>query len=396
MQKKNKPSILFVIGEMSMGGIPKASIPMMQELLRYADVSLLLARSDGILTHLVPEGVQVIVKRYERTKTVFLRLLQKHKYVKASRFLIGATYLSRVQKRWVKANYYNAQSLGYFFEKEYDCAIAYHGMNIDHLTRTLCNVRAKKKIAWIHGEHPFRGVHLKDVACIYEQFDKIYYVSKVCMQDYLRDFPSLADKSSVFYCLINTMEIREKALERIDFSYPEDSINILTVGRISPEKGQDMLPEIIRCLEAAGHCVRWFLIGDGSDKVRIEKLAKDNNRAELFFLGTKTNPYPYICGCDIYVQPSYSEAYSLTAFEAATLGKAIVLTDVAGATELLVPDENVVVVEPSPKSVAEGILRVLSNPDFKKKLETNSQLEDFSNYGQVKPFVEWICGLDMG
>lgn len=385
-----RPIIALVINEMSIGGIPKASIPLMKQLLQYADVHLIQTNETGELQDQIPAGVKTIVAPYQRTRQICSKLMSRGKPLKALFFRVKTLFLGHVSKRWVVNNAYIAKYADLVSDVEYDCAIAFHGMNIDHLTRTLYQVKAKKRIAWIHGDHPFTGKHQKDAAKIYSAFEKILCASGICKRNFVRDFPLLVEKTQVFHCLLEPDIIRKCASEQIDFSYPEDSFNILTVGRISPEKGQRMIPEILRLLRKAEKTIRWYLVGDGPDRPEVENLIKQTGCENLFILGAKVNPYPYIKQCDLYVQPSFSEAYSLTAFEAATLGKPIVLTDVAGATELLRAEEDILVSEPTPESIANQIKRLIENKELRLKLTDNLSDRDFSNNDQISALVAWI------
>ena len=51
--------------------------------------------------------------------------------------------------------------------------------------------------------------------------------------------------------------------DSMDLEFNKNVINILTVGRISSEKGQDMVPAITRRLLDNGFNIYWYLIGDG-------------------------------------------------------------------------------------------------------------------------------------
>ena len=73
-----------------------------------------------------------------------------------------------------------------------------------------------------------------------------------------------------------------------------------------------MVPKTVRLLLDAGYNVKWYLVGDGDLRETVEAEAEKYGVGEnVILLGTKTNPYPYIKNCDIYVQTSYSEGWGL-------------------------------------------------------------------------------------
>lgn len=380
--------VAIILNEMNLGGIPRACVPIMQKLSDYAEVTLILASNSGELTYQVPTEVKQVIIPIRRNRYVLSKYIMEHRYLKALSFLCYSVFHGRITKRWVKANAQCSQHIGYIVDTKFDCAIAFHGMNIDSLTRTLFNIDAVKKIAWIHGDHPFTDKHILDAREIYKQFDKLFFDSHICKNNFLRDFPDISVDMDIFYCLLNTAEIKTMSIYDIPQEFSPEYINILTVGRLSPEKGQDMIPEILKRLSK--YKVRWYLIGDGHDRQRLEQLKITNGTSQMIFLGAMDNPYPYIKACDIYVQPSYSEAYSLTAFEAATLGKPIVITDVAGASELLVSGEDALVVPTSPESIADAISQLIENSALRHTLSINVSQKEFSNYNEVGKLLDFI------
>ena len=380
--------IAIILNEMSVGGIPRACVPLMQQLLKHAEVTLIMSTSAGELNSQIPAGVRVVVIPYQRLRSLIHKYKESRSRIKSLVTIIWTTWLGRVLRRWVKNNVYIAKRIGFILNETFDCAVAYHGMNVDHLTRTLYNVKAARKIAWIHGDHPFVGKHLKDIKDLYGKFDGIFFASDICKSKFLRDFPDLGVQTCTSYCMLDTDEIKAKALETKTIEFSTEYINILTVGRLSPEKGQDMIPDVLKILNRSD--VRWYLVGDGPDRKRIELLKNNNNAVHMILLGSKNNPYPYIRECDIYVQPSYSEAYSLTAFEAGTLGKPIVITDVAGATELLAPGKDAMVVSSTADAIASAVKSLIDSPELRHTLSANVKSRDFSNYVEINKLISFI------
>ena len=89
------------------------------------------------------------------------------------------------------------------------------------------------------------------------------------------------------------------------FKFSKSIINIVTVGELSPEKGMDMIPEVrLRNLRREGFRIHWYVIGDGSCKLELEKAIEQNQlNSYITLTGNQINPYPFIKQCDIYVQP---------------------------------------------------------------------------------------------
>lgn len=86
--------------------------------------------------------------------------------------------------------------------------------------------------------------------------------------------------------------------------------------------------------------------------------------------------------CDLYVQPSYYEAYCTTTNEARILSKIVVATDVGGMREQIINGETGFIVDINVESIYEKIKELIDNPVEKKKIQENliNQTYEFSNY----------------
>lgn len=382
MEKQKK--IAIILDEMSIGGIPKASITFMNQLLEYYDVTIILSNNQGELTNCIPEKVHIKIKPYNGSLFLFKRFLEHRQFLKLLKTGIYYFIYAYITKRWVKSVALISSKKGIDDQEEFDCAIAYHGMNVAQLTRTLFEVNAKKKIAWIHGDHPFTKKHKKDVAKIYTMFDAIFCVSKTTKEKFIKDFPNVSHITNVLYNSFDVNAIASKAQEPIDMISDANITKLVTVGRISQEKGQEMIPKILDKLLSKGYSICWYVVGDGNDRKRIEEMVEKKNLLDyIYFVGEQDNPYPYILHADIYVQPSYTEGYGLTILEAAILGKAIVATNVVGAKEHLCQNKEVVLVKSDPEALASGIEKLLINPEFKSKMEMALRQRDFSNKEEI-------------
>ena len=382
--------IAIILDEMSIGGIPKACVDFANQLKEYCEVVILMKNMDGELIKGLAKDISIKIIQTPSFKETIKKQIHNHKYIELVKYISQYFYHTRLKNRWVKANVLTAKNYGEYEADYYDCAIAYHGMSISQLLTTLYGVNAKKKIAWIHGDHPFEGIHRQDIRDVYSKFDKIYCVSPSVCDRFLEDFTGLDEKVDSYKNLLNVEKIRGLAREKTDEEANDTYVKIVTVGRVSQEKGQEMIPEIIAKLKEREITVRWYIIGDGNDLERVKKLSEKWNVYEsIKFLGSKTNPYPYIKMCDIYVQPSYTEGYCLTVCEAAILGKAIVLTEIAAA-EILEDEKTGIVVKTCVDSLANGIERLIKEPTLKRKIEDNLLEVDLSNSQEIVKLLKFI------
>ena len=178
----------------------------------------------------------------------------------------------------------------------------------------------------------------------------------------------------------------------MEINFDKEWINILTVGRISSEKGQDMIPEITRKILDMGYKIRWYIIGDGNMRSKLEALIQKNhveNYVTLF--GVQKNPYCYMKSCDIYVQPSYTEGYSTTICEAGILGKAIVGTKPSGGIrDQITNGKDGLIVDATVEGLTEGILEMIKNENLRHHFEIMIQKKDFSGEGEINKFLSYL------
>ena len=132
-------------------------------------------------------------------------------------------------------------------------------------------------------------------------------------------------------------EIRKKAEEPIEELFDNDKFNIVSVGRVSYEKGMDLAVKACAKLVKDGYeNIRWWIVGDGPAMDEVKSVIKEcEMQRYVNLVGMKDNPYPYIKKADVYVQPSRCESFGLTISEALILRKNIISTDTMGARELL-------------------------------------------------------------
>ncbi len=106
-----------------------------------------------------------------------------------------------------------------------------------------------------------------------------------------------------------------------------DAFVWLALGRLSPEKGQDVL---VRAF-AAVHDAELVLVGDGALRSSLEADAGERVR----FLGWRDDPWACLGAADGFVLPSRSEGLPLALLEAMAARRPIVATDVGGVADAL-------------------------------------------------------------
>lgn len=117
----------------------------------------------------------------------------------------------------------------------------------------------------------------------------------------------------------------------------EDYINLVSVGRLHPQKNQQLLLEIVK----ANSKLRLFLVGEGDLRRDFEHYIEFNDisdRVQLFGELSSSDVFSIINYADIFVFPSKSEAFGLSLLEAMLLGKPVITSDLPCFIELLGED----------------------------------------------------------
>lgn len=115
--------------------------------------------------------------------------------------------------------------------------------------------------------------------------------------------------------------------------------------------------------EGFSHKVK--IVGDGYDFENIKNLKTElgvDETAEM--LGFTDNPYPHFKTADFYILSSRYEGYPTVLFEAITLKKNIIATDVSGVREMLCDGDLGLIVENSEEGIYEGMKKALTEPQF--------------------------------
>ena len=140
---------------------------------------------------------------------------------------------------------------------------------------------------------------------------------------------------------------------------------ILSVGRLSPEKGHLLLMQAVRDLIAAGHCeFRVVLVGDGPERAAIERYVQQNRLSRWVSLeGYQADTERYYGQADLFVLPSYTEGFPNVLLEAAMHYVPMVSFPVGGVADAFADGQEIVLVPgPDREALARQIGHFLQSP----------------------------------
>ena len=385
--------ILFMCINMNIGGTEKALLTMLNEMDRSKyEITLLMLEEYGGFLNQIPDGIKVMYLKEYKTLKKFINdppqlvakeLIKNKKIIKGLSLLV-IYIISKLMKDisiYYKYILRNVDTLN----EEYDIAIAYAGP-MDFISYFVINkIKSKKRVQWIHFDISKIGFNVNFAKKIYDKFDKVFVVSNEGKDKLINFLPSLKDKTEVFFNIISCKMIEKMSYEGEGFSDDFDGTRILTVGRLSKEKGQDLIIPVLKKLKENGYKVRWYCIGDGPAKKEYEKLVdKLNIKDDFIFLGSKLNPYTYMKECNIYVQPSKHEGYCITLGEARCFNNPIVTTNFTGANEQIVNENTGLVCEISEEGIYKAIKKLLDDNDIYELIKNNLSNEIINTTSEIK------------
>lgn len=371
-----KIKIAFFIPNMVVGGSEKALLDLLEVIDKdTCEITVFLSESKGEWVPLLEEKCAVRLFRIARTSETVMKGIRSGNIwgiIKHICMKILSRYYFR-KHNYLKNRECLIRSMA-IDDEMFDCAICFKMICTESVLESLYGIKAKRHIAWLHEVCELDPQKEK----YYKKFDTICCVSGAVQKNFIATFAQYASKTEIIHNLLNAERIVELAKEQPSdlMRQNETQVIITTVGRLAVEKGQNMIPMVTKLLVDNGYDILWYVVGDGEQREELETLAELNCVADrLFFLGNRDNPYPYIKGCDIYVQTSYTEGWGLTVSEAKVLRKPIVTTDAGVMAEQITNGINGIIVEKAiPEDLAEAIANLINKPElmcsFSKSLES--------------------------
>lgn len=341
--------ILFMIGSLDGGGAEKVLLELVRNL-----------NKDKYAITVMPfwyEGVYL-----EEIK----------KYVKLKKMLPGSSEEKKIGKYYKRFFMHVIRHLSpkilyrIFVRERYDVEIAFiEGVPTKIISGSFReNV---KKYAWVHidlEKQPYSTFCYKNIENekkAYAKFDDVYCVSSQCKKTFEKIY---GHKALIQNNVLDEQVIIKKAEEEPDFLFEKGYVNLVSVGRLENQKGYERLVNVVA--ELGEQKLRIYILGEGTQRERLEKLIQEKNlQNQIFLVGFKKNPYPYMKQSDGFVCSSYTEGFSTVATEAIILGLPVITTDCAGMSDLLGNSEFGFIVENSEKGLKDGLKKFME-PSVRK------------------------------
>jgi glycosyltransferase involved in cell wall biosynthesis len=395
-----KKQLLFVTQYFQTGGIEKSLLTLLTDLdYEKFDVDLLLFDYSGVLFKSIPPQVNVLPPLFESFSTPLIEaapeLIRKKKFSQIFGKVLAAG-LARFTKgigtgvRWAVYRNILPKQL-----KHYDAAISYIDFFCNYYVTE--KVSADKKIVYNHMDYEYSQKNGWPCPKLdrrsFSECDYIVTVAESSKQSLEAFFPEFSNKIQVIHNRVSHKTIQAMAndVRNIKEFAQDNKLKIVTVARLVDEKGVFLALEACKILIENGYDLKWFLIGAGPLfhvlKLKAAEWGIDNN---FVLLGEKDNPYPYMKACDIYVQPSKTEAHCVAIEEAIALTRPIVTTNIPSFQDQIQNRMTGIISECSPLGIAEGIRKLIESKELRNALSENLMNLTERNQAELMKFMKLL------
>ena len=375
--------VLIVVHDMRMGGVQKSLLSFLQCFAQsaYADqceLHLLIQEPAGKLLQQIPDCIrfvppskplrwlgssmsaELVCRHFSWTG-----LLGKLAWIVKKKLGLFPQQLNSSQRLWSCWKELVPQ-----LEEAYDVVLSYQDGCSNYYA--IDKVKAAKKVLWMHNEYQKQGYDAAFDHPFYERADGIVTISENCRTCLEKEFPAMRDKIKVLENITTLESVLQKADEEVRDAFVDDQrFGILSVGRLNNQKGFDIAISAAKCLKDAGRQFHWVVIGDGPEHACLQEQINTLGVSDCFqLLGAKENPYPYMKGCDLLVQPSRFEGKSIVLDEAKLLCKPIVVTNYTTVGASITHGVDGWVVDMTPEAVCAGIAYMMDHPDVSAGFST--------------------------
>ena len=243
------------------------------------------------------------------------------------------------------------------------------------------------KIATEHNHHNNDKKYIKKVVNSVKNINYFILVSEE-----LKDFYKEKVKAECIY-IPNVLENMPKNTSSCH------NHNLISIGRLSKEKGQYDLIDVIKLIKEEIKDIKLYLIGDGEERNKIKDYVKENDLEENVILTgflSKKNIEEKILDSTVFVTTSYTESFGLAVLEACSYKLPVVAFDSAQGLKFLLENENGILVSNRDKEKMKvEIIKLLKSKKHREKISNNGY-KNCQNYLLSNVEKKWIDILKRG
>lgn len=356
--------VLIVTNNMNIGGIQKALLELLKALAVREDlsVSLFCCSKSGDFLMKIPNTISLLPENKWAKASELSVKDSKNLGVPFFGFRVLASVWAKMFHKGLPARIMCAliRNLG-----SYDIAISFSQPLHDKVFCNLSNevvlnaCKAKRKISFVHCDFANYGGNTKYNRKLYEKFDAVAAVSESVGNRFADCVPQMKDKIYTVYNFCDTEEILRLAQEQpVQYS----GKTVVTVARLSEEKGLLRCVPFFARLKAEGVYVNWHIVGGGPLENQLKNMISQYGLEDRVIMeGQQTNPYRFLKNADFLFLPSFHEAAPVVFDEAIALKVPILTTDTLSAQELVIRRDAGLVCNNQEEDIYQMLRKALSS-----------------------------------
>jgi N-acetyl-alpha-D-glucosaminyl L-malate synthase BshA len=218
-----------------------------------------------------------------------------------------------------------------------------------------------------------------------------------CVSNYLKETTQKIFKTNkeieVIYNFVDTEKYKRtsKNRENMEFVDSDDKV-IIHISNFRPVK---KIENIVKVFQKVSKEVKskLLLVGDGPDICKIRNLvSKFDLSSSVFFLGVQENIIPLLNISDVYMLPSKSEGFGLSALEALSCEVPVIGTNVGGLKEVIENGKSGYLFDPGDiDSMSEAVVKILKSKEIRSEmgLEARERAKFFDSKSIVPRYLEY-------
>ena len=374
--------ILFKSGSTMMGGLEKVQIEYINFLVKQEKYQIKIVIEND-------NGKDNALEKYINSNVTYLKNYNYILEIKNLRENRKKSLWSRIKYNLAitkEKKYTDNKFLQIYKEYKPDIVIDFDSS----LTKIINKLNSSKNLVWIHSSiknWKKKKSKIDRFVDRISKYSKIICICKEMKEDLINLKNELKNKVDFLYNPIDFDRI--KKLSNEDFSEEDKKLLkdkfLLSIARLDcVPKDFETLFKAYEIAKKDGYDGKLYIIGDGPDKDKVEKLKEANlYKEDILLLGRKENPYNWLKKADKLILSSRYEGFAIVLLEGLCLGKNVIASDCkTGPNEILANNRGLLFKVGDYSTLAKYII------SEKNKEELEFSLEEFERNRIFEKFLE--------
>lgn len=308
--------------------------------------------------------------------------------IENSKIDLNSNFIPEEKKLRVKSNFYlnifNIWRLKKFLETN-EIEIIHTQFSKDLWTITPALNLIKKHIPLVFTKQLGSFIIKKDFfhQWIYKRVDKAIAISSIIKQNLIETTPLNEEKIVVIPNVVDLERFNPENFDRkkirTTFGFDGNVLVFTNVARLSPGKGQDIILKAISLIKEQLKDTLFVFIGEAEEREKfyennLKNFVRENNLEQLVkFYGFRKDIPEILAASDVFLFPSYAEAFGISLIEAMAMGLPNIVCKADGVIDIIIENETSLTFERNDvQTLSENILKLKNDAELRMKLSSNS------------------------